>query len=152
MLILLQFFEVRVNTLDVNLKLRAVEQLYLLPLDIYFLAPVVKLVHVVDLIEISDIIADFSKEVYLSLSESIPPPILQLELNIDWPFKIEQNFHKFMDLSVCFPLIYVVHRPSVLYLDEGARLYWEGCKLPPIFADWDDFANSFFYLFLTVEQ
>ena len=57
-----------------------------------------------------------------------------------------------MHLSVRLPLLNIVHRPSVLDLDEGARLHREGCELPSVFSDWGDFTDIFFRLFLAVEQ
>ena len=152
LLVLLQLLEVGVDALQVALELGAVEQLYPLPPGAHLLVPVIKLVHVVDLVEIADIVAHLPKEAHLGLPEPVPPALLQLQLDVDRPLEVEEDLHQLVHLSVRLPLLNIVHRPSVLDLDEGARLHGEGCELPSVFAYRGDFADIFFCLFLAVEQ
>jgi hypothetical protein len=78
LLILLQLFEVGVDPHEVTVELRAVEQLDPLPLCASLLVPIIELVHIVNLIEVANVVADFSQEADLTLPESIFPRILQL--------------------------------------------------------------------------
>jgi hypothetical protein len=78
LLILLQLFEVGVDPHEVTVELRAVEQLDPLPLCASLLVPIIELVHIINLIEVANVVADFSQEADLTLPESIFPRILQL--------------------------------------------------------------------------
>lgn len=78
LLVLLQLFEVGVDPHEVTVELRAVEQLDPLPLCASLLVPIVELVHIVNLIEVANVVANFSQEADLTLPESIFPRILQL--------------------------------------------------------------------------